>query len=212
MRMHSIRWPQIIVLEPRRQPADVTDGLWRMDVVHDDNARSRLLDNLRHFTSERCHAKVMQQLIAEEPEDGHAVRQMNSRSMTQAEAAAVEKYGCLHGLNDSQQKAMRSTFTSHLSLVQGPPGTGKTSLSVAILAANKELHRFVSSCAPSNLGIDEIVARLVKKGVAVARYGDWRCVAKHLQESILHVTIEHVAHTNLEHLSAGGGGIHWRQQ
>ena len=181
-----------------------------MDLVHDDNGLSRLLANLREFTSERCHAKVMQQLIAEEPEDGHAIRQMNSRSMTQAEAAAVEKYGCFHGLNDSQQKAMRSAFTSHLSLVQGPPGTGKTSLSVAILAANKKLYPFVSSCAPWNLGIDEIVARLVKKDVAVARYGDWRCVAKHLQETILPVTIEHVAHTNLANVSAGGKS--WKEK
>ena len=111
----------------------------------------------------QCHAQVMPQLIAEEPEDGVAIRHMNFRSMTPAETNVVARYADRHGLNASQRNALRLTFTSHLSLVQGPPGTGKTSLSVAILDANKRLHPYVSSCSPSDLGIDEIVVRLVKK-------------------------------------------------
>ena len=134
-----------------------------MDVVHNDDARSRLLDNLRLFTLGQGRARIMQQLIAEEPEHGDAIRRMNFRSMPQAETSVLARYGAMHSLNDSQRNALRSTFSSHLSLVQGPPGTGKTSLSVAILDANKRLHPYVSSCSPSNLGIDEIVVRLVKK-------------------------------------------------
>eukprot|EP00973_Karenia_brevis_P053466 7430202-Karenia_brevis.AAC.1 len=70
MKIDSIQGQNLVVLEPRRKPWDVTMGMWRLDFVEDYNARSRLLANLRQFTGDQCHSKVVQQLIANEPDHG----------------------------------------------------------------------------------------------------------------------------------------------
>ena len=160
-------------------------------MVEDTQARSRLLNNLKYFTTDGCHSKVVQQLIAAEPEDSKAIAMMNSREMTTEELAAVEEAvkmsSQMHHLNDSQQKALLLSLTTHVSLVQGPPGTGKTSTSAAILDANNRLYENVSSSAPTNLGIDEVVIRLLEKNVDVLRYGDWHRIDK---ERIKTVSVE----------------------
>lgn len=83
----------------------------------------------------------------------------------------------------------RSLQQTNIVLIQGPPGTGKTSTIVGVLSgllhplqpvqANQP--RRVLICAPSNAAIDEIILRLVSKGlvvpggrqqIAVVRLGD----------------------------------------
>lgn len=64
-------------------------------------------------------------------------------------------------LNDSQQRAIQCALdTPSIAIIHGPPGTGKTSTLTELIlqAVKRELRVLV--CAPSNIAVDTILARL----------------------------------------------------
>ncbi|EDK45555.1 ATP-dependent helicase NAM7 [Lodderomyces elongisporus NRRL YB-4239] len=73
-------------------------------------------------------------------------------------------------LNISQTNAVRSVLQRPLSLIQGPPGTGKTVTSATIIyhlsRSNKEK---ILVCAPSNVAVDHLAAKLDTLGLKVVR-------------------------------------------
>ncbi|KAK8802087.1 hypothetical protein WA158_006482 [Blastocystis sp. Blastoise] len=74
-------------------------------------------------------------------------------------------------LNHSQISAARAALESNLCLIQGPPGTGKTVTSATIVYQlvqnNPTGHILV--CAPSNIAVDHLAAKIFKTGVRVIR-------------------------------------------
>ncbi len=90
------------------------------------------------------------------------------------------------GLNDSQREAVRKALSaSDVMLVHGPPGTGKTTALVEIVRQSILRKQSVFVTAPSNTACDNLLERLVQKGVNVLRLGHPARVGEHLREHTL---------------------------
>ncbi|ELP87976.1 nonsense-mediated mRNA decay protein, putative [Entamoeba invadens IP1] len=74
-------------------------------------------------------------------------------------------------LNQVQYEVVMKSFTQSLSLIQGPPGTGKTVTSATIIyhAVHSNPGKKVLVCAPSNIAVDQLAAKIVDTGVKVIR-------------------------------------------
>jgi superfamily I DNA and/or RNA helicase len=75
-------------------------------------------------------------------------------------------------LNAEQSAALDlADRAEDLALVHGPPGTGKTTVLVEIVRRAVARGERVLAAAPSNLAVDNLVERLVERGVACERVG-----------------------------------------
>ena len=204
MRIQKIVGRDIVSLEPPRIPDDISEDVWRADVQAEPSAVSRLFWHLRFFTSKACESSKIRTLICDEPDMGKDVRKMNERSLTSDEEALsnslCSSYTQQYRLNLPQERALRASLLKHVSLIQGPPGTGKTSVSVAILSLNKDMHGFVSASAQTNLAIDELGARLVSGEVEVVRYGNWRKIGEKHSSDILPRSVDYQVHCSVPDL------------
>lgn len=73
-------------------------------------------------------------------------------------------------LNVSQANAVKHVLQRPLSLIQGPPGTGKTVTSATIVYHLSKLHKErILVCAPSNVAVDHLAAKLRDLGLTVVR-------------------------------------------
>lgn len=73
-------------------------------------------------------------------------------------------------LNQSQINAVNHVLRRPLSLIQGPPGTGKTVTSATIVYHLSQIHKQrVLVCAPSNVAVDHLAAKLHGMGLKVVR-------------------------------------------
>lgn len=71
-------------------------------------------------------------------------------------------------LNDFQEAAVRASLERPVSLVQGPPGTGKTVTCAALVYSLARAGRGqVLVCAPSNIAVDQLAAKLHATGLKV---------------------------------------------
>ena len=111
--------------------------------------------------------------------DGH----VDEDAIRDASALALEKYGALEGLNESQRLAVKGASCNRLTLVQGPPGTGKTAVAIRILqhwarlAAAEAGHDGQQVPSPilatsdSNIAVDNLVEGCASVGLRVVRLG-----------------------------------------
>lgn len=73
-------------------------------------------------------------------------------------------------LNVSQANAVRNVLQRPLSLIQGPPGTGKTVTSATIVYHLSKMNTGkILVCAPSNVAVDHLAAKLGTLGLKVVR-------------------------------------------
>jgi len=90
------------------------------------------------------------------------------------------------GLNDSQKKAVwKALQAKDIALVHGPPGTGKTTVLIEIIRQALTRKESVFVTAPSNTACDNILERVVEKGINALRLGHPARIAKHLREHTL---------------------------
>ena len=76
----------------------------------------------------------------------------------------------LPDLNMSQINAVKSVLQKPLSLIQGPPGTGKTVTSATIIyQLAKSTGGQILVCAPSNVAVDQLCARIHQTQLKVVR-------------------------------------------
>lgn len=74
-------------------------------------------------------------------------------------------------LNLSQMNAVKLVLQRPLSLIQGPPGTGKTVTSATILYHLSKINKSkLLVCAPSNVAVDHLAAKLDALGLKVVRF------------------------------------------
>ncbi|KAJ1513600.1 ATP-dependent helicase NAM7 [Coelomomyces lativittatus] len=73
-------------------------------------------------------------------------------------------------LNYTQDYAVRSVLQRPLSLIQGPPGTGKTVTSATLVYHFSKMNSGkVLVCAPSNVAVDQLTAKIHESGLKVVR-------------------------------------------
>jgi len=76
----------------------------------------------------------------------------------------------LPDLNHSQVAAVKSVLSKPLSLIQGPPGTGKTVTSATIVYhLVQQSQSQVLVCAPSNVAVDQLCAKIHQTSLKVVR-------------------------------------------
>jgi len=67
--------------------------------------------------------------------------------------------------------AIRTALQQPVTLLQGPPGTGKTETVAAIIYHQVRQHKTsVLACAPANVTVDHIAAKLIGCGLIVLRF------------------------------------------
>ena len=89
-------------------------------------------------------------------------------------------------LNESQREAV--TFAAagkDVAVIHGPPGTGKTRTLVEIIRQAVKAKQKILVCAPSNLGVDNLFARLLDRGTNAVRIGHLARVIPQLQDKCL---------------------------
>ena len=78
------------------------------------------------------------------------------------------------GINESQLKALRSVFSSQISIIEGPPGTGKTQTILNILANILLRGQTVAILSNNNTAVENIYEKLAKDDLdfLVAKLGN----------------------------------------
>lgn len=77
-----------------------------------------------------------------------------------------------HSLNESQREAVQFALTAEdIAVVHGPPGTGKTTTLVELIRQIVRSGQSVLAVAPSNLGVDNLLERLLAAGENAIRLG-----------------------------------------
>lgn len=76
------------------------------------------------------------------------------------------------GLNAAQREAVCFALSAKdVAAIHGPPGTGKTRAVVELIRQETRRGRRVLACAPSNLAVDNVFARLLAHGEGAVRIG-----------------------------------------
>jgi superfamily I DNA and/or RNA helicase len=111
---------------------------------------------------------------------------------TAAAPATVE------GLNDPQREAVaRALAAEDIALVHGPPGTGKTEVLAAIAAEEVRRGHTILACAASNAAVDNLVLRLLGRGLDPVRMGHPARVHPSLLEHTLEARAERHEHSRV---------------
>ncbi|KAL3763335.1 hypothetical protein ACHAW5_011002 [Stephanodiscus triporus] len=121
---------------------------------------------------------------------------------------ALEKYGALEGLNESQRLAVQGAASNRLTLVQGPPGTGKTAVAIRILQLWARVAQArvrpggdpspILATSDSNIAVDNLVEGCANVGLRVVRLGRPEAI----RPELLQYCIDRSPADN----SKGGGG------
>lgn len=102
------------------------------------------------------------------------------------------------GLNESQLQAVRFCLSARdVAVLHGPPGTGKTTTVVEVIRQAVRQGQRVLACAPSNLGVDNLLERLLRAGERAVRLGHPARVLPELREHTLDALVEEHADVRL---------------
>jgi ATP-dependent RNA/DNA helicase IGHMBP2 len=94
-------------------------------------------------------------------------------------------------LNSSQQEAVRFALSAEdLAIIHGPPGTGKTTTVVELIRQLTRIGQTVLACAPSNLGVDNMLEKLLAAGENAVRIGHPARVLPELRKHTLDLLVE----------------------
>src|SRR5205814_10309066 len=94
-------------------------------------------------------------------------------------------------LNEAQAAAVRFALSARdVAVIHGPPGTGKTTAVVEVVRQAVRRGERVLVCAPSNLGVDNVLERLVAHGERAVRLGHPARVLEQLRSRSLDLLAE----------------------
>jgi superfamily I DNA and/or RNA helicase len=154
------------------------DARLRIDAANDEVARRRQAAAMKAAAASRGNrlAALVKALTGDEP----------PAVLKHRPPAAFDD-----SLNASQQAAVDFALTARdAAVIHGPPGTGKTTTLVELIRQAVGQGQRVLACAPSNIGVDNLLERLLAKGVAAVRLGHPARVLENLRAHTLDVLVD----------------------
>ena len=154
------------------------DATFRLDLASDEIARKRqraALDRARGAQGDRL-AELCRVLVKGRTPDVLPPPDLSFESKE---------------LNQSQREAVAHAMAARdVAIIHGPPGTGKTTTVVELLRQAVETGETVLACAPSNLGVDNLMEKLVAAGTNAVRIGHPARVLPAIRERTLDMLVE----------------------
>ncbi|QDU26088.1 ATP-dependent RecD-like DNA helicase [Anatilimnocola aggregata] len=177
----SWRDKQTIELALAYSPEAVADRpTWRVDLSNDEIARDR-----QRFALQRALSAEKGRLF----ELRGALLGEESPEFKPAIAPAELPAGTL--LNASQREAIAFALSAQdVAIIHGPPGTGKTTTVAELIRQAAARGEKVLATAPSNMGVDNLLERLLRAGVKAVRLGHPARVLPELREHTLDLLVE----------------------
>eukprot|EP00258_Populus_trichocarpa_P039587 XP_024455606.1 uncharacterized ATP-dependent helicase C29A10.10c [Populus trichocarpa] len=176
-----------------------------------------LTTNLRiwrslHLELEGRNMNVIEKVLQNNFNDDGDCTICSSRKKSDAASACIRDTLQSSNLNSSQEAAVLSCIHTArcwhqytVKLVQGPPGTGKTKTASCLLHALLRMKCRTLTCAPTNIAVVEVAARVVSTVADLVEYetygmgdiilfGNWeRMKVDGDQNDLLHVFLDHRA-------------------
>ncbi|MCA9247448.1 MAG: AAA family ATPase [Planctomycetales bacterium] len=169
---------EIEVALPFAPDSDAAAPTWRLDLSTDELGRQRqraALERARSARGERL-AELREVLIG-----GRNPELVREPTVLPADDS----------LNASQRDAVELALNSRdVSVIHGPPGTGKTTTVAALIRACVARDETVLACAPSNMGVDNLLEKLLAQGIRAIRLGHPARVLPVLREHTLDLLVE----------------------
>jgi superfamily I DNA and/or RNA helicase len=170
------RYLRVAIAEPPDESDERTT--YRVVLSHDEVARQRQragLERTRTATRDRL-AELRRVLLGETPPAFDPMVACTPLDST---------------LNPSQKEAVRFALGARdLAIIHGPPGTGKTTTVVELIRQAIRRGEKVLACAPSNLGVDNLLERLAAHGERAIRLGHPARVLPALREHTLDLLVD----------------------
>jgi superfamily I DNA and/or RNA helicase len=154
-------------------PEELDASSWRLDLSYDEialNRQQKALRQAREATSGRI-AQLRDVLL-------------NLREPKLGTTATVSPAN--PDLNPSQLEAITFALAARdIAIIHGPPGTGKTTTVAELIQQTVKKGDKVLACAPSNMGVDNLLEKLLRAGVKAVRLGHPARVLPELREHTL---------------------------
>jgi len=159
-------------------PPDLTRGYWRVDLFVNDITFKRMNAALNRF---------------EEGKIAYPEKVVLGKGRDLLKVSEEEIKPFNENLNRYQIEAVKRALGSEpLFLIHGPPGTGKTTTLVEVIEQLvKVKKKQVLATADSNTAVDNLMERLIKRGLNVVRIGHPARVSKELIEHSLDYKVQH---------------------
>ena len=158
---------------------------WRLDASNDEIALARQLSALRRAAAAKGDrlADLRKVLLGEREPRRCAENSANDPSLLTSLSFVA--------LNEAQRQAVVFALSAEdLALIHGPPGTGKTTVVAEIIVQTVRRGQKALVTAASNLAVDNLLERLVSRGVRALRLGHPARVSPELVSHTLDVQVE----------------------
>lgn len=161
----------------REPPGYIYKKNLRMDLYVNDITFQRMLEALQALASGRGRLGEIRDKL------------LGNKKITIPETEKLELFN--RDLNDVQVRAVeKAAFSDDFFLIHGPAGTGKTMTCIEVIRQAVRKGLSVLSAAGSNVAVDNIVERLVERGVKAVRVGHPARVNPVLREHTLDYMLE----------------------
>lgn len=153
-------------------------AILQVDIAFDESTRKKERDALQQVMSAKGNrlASLRDCLLGKIPPKFQSLMEATTRHSA---------------LNPTQQAAVNWALTAQdVAIIHGPPGTGKTTTLVEIIYQAVQIPKKVLVTAPSNLGVDNLLEKLVARGLKPIRLGHPARVMESLRAWSLDFVVE----------------------
>ena len=162
----------------------VSGKLFDLDLAADEVSRSRERVALAAVAEARGRLRELRQIILGDLDSALGKRRTPRFTATRPLINS-------DGLNDSQLAAIEFAHSAEdIAIIHGPPGTGKTTSVAAFIHQAMLRGEKVLACAPSNTAVDNLLERLLARGLRAVRVGHPARVKDDLRTHTLDALVE----------------------
>jgi len=154
---------------------------FRLDLSSDEITRNRQLAALKAIKNASGRIAQMRDVLL-----GDREPQFDANIPTEIDKSQFD-----NDVNVSQREAITFALSSRdVAIIHGPPGTGKTTTVAEMIRQAVSNGQKILACAPSNTGVDNLLEKLVRKGLRVVRIGHPARVQEEFQAYTLDSLVE----------------------